>query len=400
MKKVKTILFTLVMCSVVFGVIVAFLRWSSVQSIKNLEKEVQVIDRVIESSKKISKKWSEGASTEEWNDIGNYCPDLKLKDHVDISYSQCNSTFLNCYLRRNENFKAKKFSTGKFYTLVSRQNSLERGIAIFSTRVTLKLNKNEFNIDLEDTCRDVYLPQKSYGYKTFKSPKRKFSWTWDNFNRNIFVDKFLVTNREVNEWIETLSLGIEKKYPLERPSAFLSLEEMEKFCAFKGKRLASAQVIEAASFYPSGSSDGAGRTLIRYDYPWTRRNSESFLFKLKKDKDLPLSKFDCEKSYTRDCFEVTPFVSHMTKSSSWSGIFQVMGGPFEAYSNKLESRRNLRASSFYFSAESDVHVLGEKLYWDGLAHLDKNIDWGKDRPEGVDGRSLEIGFRCMRNSYE
>ena len=388
------------MCTIVFGVIVAFLRWNNVQSFKKLEREVQVMDQVIKVSKVISKKWKEGASTKEWSDIENFCPDLNLQDKVDISYSQCNSDFLNCFLRANKNLKAKKLSSGKYYSLVSRQNSLEEGIAVFATRVTLTGDEKEYNVDLEDVCRDTYLPQKSYGYKTTKSPKRKFSWTWDNYNRHIFVDKFLITNREVNEWIDTLGLSIEKRLPPERPSAFLSLTEMKNFCAFKGKRLASAQVVEAASFYPSGSSDRAGRTLIRYDYPWTRRNSESFLYKIKKDNELRLTKFDCEKSYVRNCFEITPFVTHMTKSSSWSGIFQVMGGPFEVYTNKLESRKNLRASSFYFPVESDVHVLGEKLYWDGLAHLDKNIDWEKDKPVGVDGRSLEIGFRCMRNAYE
>lgn len=388
------------MCTIVFGVIVAFLRWNNVQSFKKLEREVQVMDQVIKVSKVISKKWKEGASTKEWSDIENFCPDLNLQDKVDISYSQCNSDFLNCFLRANKNLKAKKLSSGKYYSLVSRQNSLEEGIAVFATRVTLTGDEKEYNVDLEDVCRDTYLPQKSYGYKTTKSPKRKFSWTWDNYNRHIFVDKFLITNREVNEWIDTMGLSIEKKLPPERPSAFLSLEEMENFCAFKGKRLASAQVVEAASFYPSGSSDRAGRTLIRYDYPWTRRNSDTFLYKLKKDSELLLTKFDCEKAYVRNCFEITPFITHMTKSSSWSGIFQIMGGPFEAYSNRLESKRNLRASSFYFPVESDVHVLGEKLFWDGLAHLDKNIDWLKDKPVGVDGRSLEIGFRCMRNAYE
>ncbi|ATH09100.1 hypothetical protein BIY24_14450 [Halobacteriovorax marinus] len=400
MKKVKTILFTLVMILVVFGVIVAILRWKSLERTKKLEREVQVIERVLDTSKKISQKWEEGATSSEWKDIGKYCPDLQLKDIVDISYSKCNSEFLNCYLENNSSLGIIKNSKGKYYSVLSRQNSLEENISAFSLRVQVKLDDSVYNIDLEDTCRDTYLPRKSYGYKTKTSPKRKFDWTWDNFNRNIYVDKFLVTNREVNEWIETLGLNIEKKFPLERPSVFLSLDEMKKYCAFKGKSLASAQVVEAASFYPSGSSDKAGRTLIRYDYPWTRRSGDSFLFKMKRDSDLPLTKFDCEKAYVQDCFEVTPFISHMTKSSSWSGIFQVMGGPFEAYENSLEPKENLRASSFYFPAQSSVHMLGEKLYWDGVAHLDKNIDWKKEKPSGVDGRSLEIGFRCMRNMYE
>lgn len=400
MKKVKTILFTLLLVLFVFGAIVAFLRWNAVKTTTKLEKEVQVIDQVINSSRKISQKWIEGASNNEWKEIEKFCPELNLKDKVDISYSQCNSTFLNCYLKNNKSIKFEEYAPGIFYTPVTRQKSLEKGISIFSIRVGIKSMGETYNIDLEDTCRDTYLPQKSYGYKTENSPIRKFSWTWDNFNKHIFVDKFLITNREVNEWIDTLDLKIEKRFPLERPSSLLSLEEMKSFCAFRGKRLASAQVVEAASFYPSGSSEKAGRTLIRYDYPWTRRKSESFLYKVKKDPELSLTKFDCEKTYVQNCFEVTPFVTHMTKSSSWSGIFQVMGGPFEAYENNLESRRNLRASSFYFPVESDVHKLGEKLYWDGLAHLDKNIDWKKEKPMGVDGRSLEIGFRCMRNSYE
>ena len=327
-------------------------------------------------------------------DSENKCKKLS---YVDEQYYQCFPEYMQCLL---ENKLVKVQIDGRLTPLEAKRSYSYHQMPTYRYYdfvISPEGKSQKLQLSFVDSCQEIYVPQRYY---PFMANKRAATISWDNFNRDIFVDKFLITNREVNEWIDTMGLSIEKKLPPERPSAFLSLEEMENFCAFKGKRLASAQVVEAASFYPSGSSDRAGRTLIRYDYPWTRRNSDTFLYKLKKDSELLLTKFDCEKAYVRNCFEITPFITHMTKSSSWSGIFQIMGGPFEAYSNRLESKRNLRASSFYFPVESDVHVLGEKLFWDGLAHLDKNIDWLKDKPVGVDGRSLEIGFRCMRNAYE
>jgi len=397
MKKVKTVLFTSLFTFTILGVIVATIKWKNSNFINKLDQDIQVISKISTFSSYLIKKWEAGASSKEWLEINNSCPELDLKGQVDASYSKCNSTYLNCVLKKQRDFAFIKSPDGNFYEVVSRATSLEKDITHYLIRVSILERGEVYNIDLEDICRDVYLPQKVYGYKVKNDKKRKFSWVWDNFNRNIFIDKFMVTNREVNEWISTTGQNLEKHFPSERPSVLLNKDQMKNYCGYRGKVIASAQVLEAASFYPSLASDRPGSTLIRYDYPWVRRNKNSFLYSLLKEKEVTLTKENCKRAYVQDCFEITPFLNHMTKSSSWSGIFEILGGPFETFENDLEEKRNLRASSFYFPGKSPVHKLGEKLYWDGLAHLDKNIEWEENKPLGVSGRSLEIGFRCMQN---
>jgi hypothetical protein len=400
MKKVKTALFTLLLVVAVFGAILAIFRYQNIKNLKKIESQVESISELRKISSKLLRKWTNGASDEEWKSINNYCPELKIKSNVDSTYSRCNATFFNCYLKKNKN-TFKEYENEKLYKVISRKTSLEKYIPHFSIRTSISLSGEVYNIDLEDSCRDTYLPKQIYGYKNLvknkkKSRSRKFSWTWDNKNQDIFIDKFLVTNREVNEWISTTGKDLEKRYPLERVSVNLSKDKMEEYCRFKGKQLASAKVLEAATFYPTAGSYIAGGVLLRNDYPWTRRKKESFLYSLKKKKDIKITKEDCSRSYVRDCFDITPFVNHKTSSSTWVGIFQTLGSEFEVFTNSIEKNRNMRASSFYFDGESDVHRVGEKIYWDGVAHLDKNIDWYNNKPSGVNGRSLEIGFRCMK----
>jgi hypothetical protein len=396
MKKVKTALFTLLLIAGVFGAILAFLRFKNVQKVKQFETQAKSIKELRKISSRLLKKWKDGATVKQWKNIQQFCPDLKIKTKVDSSFSRCNATFFNCVLKK-EKYKFKDYGNRELYKVLSRQNSLEVGIPHFSIRTTIQMHKEEYHLDFEDSCRDVYLPQKNYGYRTEEKKRgRKFTWTWDNFDKNIFIDKFLVTNREVNEWIATMKKDIEKFTPPENPSVYLTKDQMKDYCHFKGKTLASAQVLEAASFYPTAGSDLPGGVLLMNDYPWTRRKSESFLYRLSKPKfEHVLKKEDCKRAYTRDCFEVMPFVNHKTTSSSWSGIFQTLGGPFEAIVNSYE-KINLRASSFYFEGKTPVHKVGKKLYWDGIAHLDKNIEWKGMKPSGVTGQSLEIGFRCMK----
>ena len=398
MKKVKTVLFTLILVVGVFGVTLAFFRYQNVQSLNKIRTQVKSIKKLRKISSKLLKMWTSGASDSEWKEINTYCPELNVKSNVDSTYSRCNTTFFNCYLKKQK-YSLKEFNKETFYKIVSRQTSLERFIPHYSVRTSILLGDDYYNIDLEDSCRDVYLPKQIYGYKfanTKPTKSRKFTWTWDNKTQDIFIDKFLATNLEVNQWISTTKQNLEKHFPQERASVNLTKNKMKEYCEFKGKRLASATVIEAATFYPTAGSYLPGGVLLRNDYPWTRRKKESFLYALSIKKEIDLTKEDCSRAYTRDCFEVTPFVTHQTSSSTWAGIFQTLGGEFEVYQNSLEKKRNLRASSFYFEGENKVQKIGEKIYWDGQAHLDKNIDWSNNKPSGVSGRSLEIGFRCMK----
>ena len=395
MKKVKTVLFTLLFLIVIFGVILAIIRIKNVSQLKKIESEAKSVVDLRKISKKLLSKWTLGANDEEWKIAQKTCLDLNIKDHVDSTYSRCNAQYFNCYLKSLDN-EFEEYEKGKYYKVVSRQSSLEEYIPHYSVRIGIKLSGLIYNLDFEDSCRDVYLPHKNYGYKTKKTLKNKFLWTWDNMNRNIFLDKFLVSNREVNEWIDITKRDLEKGFPLERPSSTLTKVQMKKYCEFRGKTLADAKVVEAATFYPSAGSDLLGGLLLKYDYPWTRRKKDSFLYQLSQGKEVKLTKDLCDRAYIRDCFELTPYVNNKTSSSSWAGIFQTLGGVFESYENAIEPNRNLRASSFYFDATEDVHMVGEKIFWDGVAHLDKNIEWGDDKPSGVSGRSLEIGFRCMK----
>lgn len=226
---------------------------------------------------------------------------------------------------------------------------------------------------LTDTCRDTFLPQRVYGYGKPKD-KRDNGFVWDNFDRNIFIDKFYVTNRQVNEWkLLSGSKSIEadrKKWP--KP-AILSPKDQKAYCAFFGKRLLEAKLFDAATMSPSDMKNPLPEKIYRPDTPWQRDISKTFLGIARINPDYQLTPLDCQLAQVQGCTE--KFFA--TDSATWMGMMYAIGFYPESFVNDIEPEKKLKKSSRFFAPASPWHELGNLSDWDGSQT-----------------ESLPVAFRC------
>jgi hypothetical protein len=223
-------------------------------------------------------------------------------------------------------------------------------------------------IVLTDTCRDTYLPQRVYGYG-------QSDFTWDNFDRQIFIDKFYVTNQQVNEW-RVLSGELDKVKTDRRTwphPALLGQNDQSAYCQFWGKRVLEAKLFDAATMTPSDLKDPEARRVLRPDTPWQRDLSKTFLGMSRINPDYQLTPLDCQLAQVQGCSD--KYFS--TDSVTWMGINYALGFYPEAFVNRIEPKKNLKLSSKFYSPASEVHVLGKLGFW-----------------KGEDDSKLPVAFRC------
>lgn len=373
--------------------------------------------------------------------------EFSLADH---DYLRCNPNFLQCYLEgsltgnppsfsvrfegRNVSVSAAaKFAPLPFFSnrpryvqLVSKSINGASEFPGTGTLIYLQTPLSEWQLPviLADTCSNRFLPERVYSYSSentnglqegFRRRRKKKNETpdlrWDSFDKKIFIDKYLVTNAQVNYWIiasneKKISL-VKNKEEWAQPATRLNSEEMTKFCAFQSKQVLQAHIFDAATIYPDELSDKRPIYIKKNPYPWTRKNKESFLFNMKRNKNEKLSKEDCAHAYIKGCEKFGPYLRKTQGNSSWIEINEILGGPLEYMVNPMDPKQNLKASSYYFPAQSWWHVLGRRAQWDGQGHLDSNIKWVDEvsfhnhqpfyePPVPKPENELEIGFRCMR----
>lgn len=230
----------------------------------------------------------------------------------------------------------------------------------------------EFSIDevpdltwpmiLTDTCRDSYLPQRIYPFGK-NTDKKGEGFIWDNFDRQIFIDKFYVSEQQVNTWkLLTGRKDIEldrRKWP--RP-ALLNLPEQQAFCAFFGKRLLEAKLFDAASMTPIDQKESKPQRVARPQTPWQRDISKTFLGMARINEDYQLTPLDCVLAQVQGCHE--RFYS--TDSVTWMGFNYPLGFYPESLVNTVDPEKNLKVSSRFEPAASDWHELGLRGGWDGI----------------------------------
>lgn len=226
------------------------------------------------------------------------------------------------------------------------------------------------SILLADSCRDIYLPERLYGYGKIKD-KSSDGFIWDNFDRKIFVDKFYVSNRQVNEWRVLTGEGTKviadrKEWP--KP-ALISLKEQKNYCAFYGKRLMEAHLFDAATMSPIDTSNTMPEKILRPATPWQRDMNRSFLGMARINPDYQLTPLDCQLAQVKDCAERF----YTTDSATWMGMNFALGFHSESLRNPIEPKKNLKLSSRQFPASSTVHELGILESWDGNQTEDRAV---------------------------
>ena len=216
---------------------------------------------------------------------------------------------------------------------------------------------------LSDSCRDSYLPQRLYTYG--KAPqKNDTEFVWDNFDRHIFIDRFYVSNQQVNEWRllnGDLSRLIKERELWYQP-AVLSLTDQKKYCHYFGKRLLEAKLFDAATMAPSDTKNPRPEKMIHPQTPWMRDLSKSFLGMARINPDYQLSPLDCQLAQVKGCAENRFYT---TDSATWMGMNFALGFYPESLANEIEPKKNLKLSSKFLPPSSTWHELGLRSAWSG-----------------------------------
>jgi hypothetical protein len=215
---------------------------------------------------------------------------------------------------------------------------------------------------LTDTCRDVYLPERIYPYGKYEAKKGE-GVIWDNFGRRLFLDKFYVSNQQVNVWKmlngrKDIELD-RKKWPM---PALLNLPEQKAYCSFWGKRLLDAKLFDAASMTPVDQKMSKPDRVARPQTPWQRDLSKTFLGMARINEDYQLTPLDCVLAQVEGCSERY----YSTDSVTWMGMNFSLGFYPESLNNTIEPEKNLKASSRFHPPSSELHELGIRTNWDGI----------------------------------
>ena len=334
----------------------------------------------------IHTRWSKGDDRGEWREGKLTCEGILEKPaETHAQYLHCNPNFLACWYRYHDEIVHHQ---GRAHSL--KVHFPTDGRLPFTRREGALLAEIEgeigakYKISMMDTCRELWLPEGHYGYGQYTSPEE--DWRWDNIGRNIFVDKFLVSWRDVWEWGGFDGEIDAAHFPA--PATGLNLKQMENYCASRGQQLMESYVFDAATFHPGDVRNLTPAVNIRGPYPWTseRMNLEEM---------EGFSGGICLRLLSRECFEREGFEKFSTRSIGWTGIAQVLGGVMEVQRNPLHPSRNLMLSSFYYPYYSPANQLGRRGWWDGEGEQFTDFNFRGYSPES--GSSFKVGFRCMRN---
>lgn len=390
------------------------------REVEQLTQENHDHHTLFEAAKALEEEWKSGDEQQLFPAGQLNCPDLiDNKTEVSKSYFRCNPLFLMCKYEVNP-FKLRKGKTiipiklqfekegRRFYTTHNQMRGGDYPNNALWVRLSLEgRTSKSIEILLENTCSQVYLPNRLYAYGAYY--RNSEDWRWDNFNQKIFVDKFLVTNKDIWEWKTQSSSSFAKNVPLNskaenlpKPAGDLSEREREEYCAFRGGELLTAQVFDAMSFFPMELDNVRPQKNLRNPYYWTRKRKGTFPELFRGKEDFFLKESYCKKIFGKECLGRFNRKFYRDDEPSWMGAFNLMGGPMEVLRNPYDPKRNLNPSSEYFSLSSSWHELGKRAHWKGTGFFKEDINWGLrgDVPGGEDSGPYKIGFRCMRRVYE
>ena len=380
----------------ILGIILLFMRPrpKALVKAKRPETPEKLFTQVIEAARpRILKLWEQGDRY--FPKTGVKCDQEILHDNkVGRSYYQCNPHFWQCYwqggVKATPAIELDLF--GQTFQVVARPVFDPINAFSQNTRYMEAFHKStpgeDFNygykIEVEvkgiaglsqpmilmDTCRDTFLPERAYGFG-----KNDDGMMWDNFDRKIFIDKFYVTNRQVNEWRvlknETAKIVSDRK--LWPHPAFLTPIEQDNYCAFYGKRVLEAKLFDAASMSPADTKELIPLKIPRRDTPWQRDLSKTFLGMSRINPDYQLTPLDCQLAEVQGCHE--KYFS--TDSATWMGFHYSLGFFPERLVNNVEPKMNLKKSSRFYAPGAEWHQLGVLSSWNGEQTSD-----------------LPVAFRC------
>ncbi len=359
------------------------------------------------SHEKLKKRWKLGDYDSTLGTIKDKCNhELGNLQNTDLDFLRCNPNYLQCIFEQNNEipfqyqgklyqvlihntFPPKTIYSNKnrFYEIITPRPINASGILHNAITLNISLKKAAqfpVKIVLINKCNTSYLPQKQYAYGVYNRDEK--DWIWDNFNRHIYVDKYLVTNRDIYEWKAYGKNSSNIKLPASKnmssPSTTLSREEMKQYCAFRKKHLLEARISDAVNFFTLDIP--ISTNIFRGKYPWPRKSMSALLKEKKTSTDF------CQKIYSKDCTKILPYMNFSSTSSTWIEINQAMGGPIEYLENKIDPNKNLNLSSYYFKRDKPWHQIGLRGEWN-KSFLRKQFG---------NFEKIDIAFRCMSFTKE
>ncbi|MFG1493429.1 hypothetical protein [Halobacteriovorax sp. ZH4_bin.1] len=329
----------------------------------------------------------------------------KKLSYVDDQYYQCFPEYMACLLEK----KLVNVHINKKLVPITMKGSYRYhqmpSYRYYDFTVKAEGFNEELKLSFVDSCQEVYVPQRYY---PFLANKRDVTISWDNFNRNIFVDKYHVQNWEVLNWAKASKhkLAQQAANKIKERNKYtyaygLSIDEMEAYCSFQGKSILSARVFDAISIHPEDLNDTTTKYLRAPFYPWERKNTKTLLNEIQRMKDFHIDEITneerlklCEKDYSSECLDLN-YIQKDSRNVSWAGVYEVFGGPLEYLRNIIHPSENIKLASFYFSWHQKAHQTGMRGYWDGEGFGLNNIAFDPFISKEI-GPEYKIAFRCMR----
>jgi len=327
---------------------------------------------------RLQKRWALGDLEEQIRSGQLSCPKLEIGvNSYHPSFLECNPLYLECFLKSAKEkvkFLTVKSSSQSFYFKWSGLIEYDRRqnpILSFNTQ-----ENKPFKIKLQNTCRDTFLPKRKYS-----AGPRSIELLWDNFDQNIFIDKFYVTNLDVFLWNK------EKTGNLYEPSTNLTTVDRIRYCQSIGKQLMESRYINAGSYYIDTESKNPNY-IFKFPYPWTKKR--------KIDLSMGIKERDCGSIYARDCENIRVYKFHEPTSTTWMGMHKALGSYPEGVINKFIPKANLKISSFYLPFEHPLQIVGQRI-----EQREENIIWEdpytNKKVNGIEFNDIKVGFRCVLN---
>jgi hypothetical protein len=341
------------------------------------------------STPKLLKIWENGSQF--YPNLKFNCPsELVQQSHVGDAYTQCNPHFWQCYWQggiiddpmvsveldgQNYHvvatpvFKPVDFfsSSPRFIEFWHSQSGKRKYGYLVELRVQ-EIPGVSIRMLLGDSCRDSYLPERIYATKRSKSDEL---FHWDNFGRSLFIDKFYVSNRDINQWRlhrgEThLLIPQRDLWPM---PALLNQKDQIQYCHFLGKKLLESKLMDAASMTPENLKDPMTSFKQLPSTPWQRDFARTFLGMAKINPDYQLTPLDCALAEVKGCKETF----YSTDSASWMGFNYALGFHQESLVNDLDPDLNLKPSSRLIDPGSPWHKLGHYKKWSKLQNPESPV---------------------------
>ncbi len=352
------------------GLLVGYFCYILISNRDLKQKETVGINQVIPLISEFYQfAWEKPTVLQSFRKNTHQCPSISFNpNNVGDMYFECNSELFQCFIEnRFKDFSSNhklKFNETLFESRASIESATDD---VLLTIEIISPVKYSWKLKLNNTCKQVNLPERIYNY----GPVDKDGFQWDTIGRKIFIDKRLVTNKEIYFW--SLKNSKMKHLVRERkldylPATHLNFAEKFSYCSEHKKKLMEAHIWQAASYFVQTTTNKTPDYIYKHPYPWGRDQKFEFGTSLE----------SCRRAWVQECEFKFKRIYFDDENTSWIGMYDILGGEYEYLVNPIDPDQNIKLSSKYLSGISNKHKIGEL---------------GKSMPE------MMTAFRCYQEKF-